>query len=106
MGIIREYQEKPFEYPAFLSQEEVENPFLVIHKLVDNCSLFDIRKAWWDILYYMIASKELDGMDAATRAQYLFVHKSMLTLTEAAFILERWGLHKKIDQIKNLKAEV
>jgi len=103
MEIIREYQEKPFGYPAFLNQEETENPFLVLHNVADNCSLFDMRQAWWDILYYMIASKELDGLNAATRARYLFVLKSMLKLTEAAFLLERWELYKKIDQIKNLK---
>ncbi len=102
MEVSRECREMPREYAAFLNQEETENPFLVSHNIADNCSLFEMRKVWWDILYYLMASRELDGVNAATRAQYLFVLKSMLKLTEAAFLMERWELYKKIDQIKNL----
>ena len=105
MEISRDDKEVVLEQPAFLSQEETENPFLVIHNLVDYCSLFDIREAWWDILYYMIASKEVDGLDAATRAQYLFIHKAMLKLAESAFLIERFSLHSKMEQLRTLKTE-
>ena len=105
MEIIRDDKEMVLEEPAFLNQEEVENPFLVIHTLTDYCSLFDIREAWWDILYYMIASKELNGLDAAKRAQYLFIHKAMLKLAESAFLIDRLSLHSKMEQIRTLKTE-
>lgn len=90
------------EHTSLLSLEEIENPFLVIHDLMDSSELSEIRDTWWNILYYAFSSAEADGLRASTRAEYLFIHKAILKLAEAASIIAPWNLQDKMDRIKTL----
>jgi len=89
-------------HPAYLNQEETENPFLAGHHLADSSSLFTVRKVWWDMMYYAFSSSEADGLPSFTRAELLFVHKAIMKLIEASFLIEKWRLDLKIEEIKTL----
>jgi len=99
MEYNNKHQEIEWQQPAFLNQEERNNPFLVIHDFFDSSYLFHVREVWWNYLYYAFSSQEADGLPAFTRADLLCIHKAILKLIEAASLIDKLNLQDNIKEI-------
>jgi len=90
---------KGWNDPAYLDEEQRENPFSVLAFFCNDRSLYEARKDIWDLLYAALSSEETADHTPLERADILFFYKLLIELIEAIYLIHKM---KSLNKIKIL----
>lgn len=79
-----------------LSEEEITDPYLVIHEIFDFADLADIRELLWDWLKTTVTGDYHKQLTATERSTILTMYEKMEKLIEAAYLLQEKSITKNI----------
>jgi len=85
-----------YDEPAYLDEEQREDPFSVIEFFCNDRPLYLVRKDLWELLYAAISSEETAEDSPLERADMMFSYKILLELIEAIYLIYKMKSRNKI----------
>jgi hypothetical protein len=82
--------------PAYLDDEQKENPFSVIEFFCEGRPLYLARKDLWELLYAAMSSEQTAEYSPLERADMMYAYKTLLELIEAVYVVYKMKSRNKI----------
>jgi hypothetical protein len=75
--------------PLRLSEEERQNPRLVIENFFESYHLQEVREMLWSWMVEIVSSSRSIAQDAKQRNDHIYFYEKIETLVEAAFLMNQ-----------------
>ena len=75
--------------PLRLSEEERQNPRLVIEQFFESYHLQEIRELLWNWMVEVVSSSRSIAQDGKQRNDHIYFYEKLENLVEAAFVLNQ-----------------
>ena len=73
-----------------LTEEEVQNPFLVVKEFFECFHLNDVRGQLWNWIVEIVSSPNSISTEPLERSNHIYLYEKIEALVEACYVMKNW----------------